>query len=260
VLESKIYRGIHEPSYLKWNKEELAIRDSLAAMNLFRIKQQLPMVLSVMRHHEDGSLKLKHVRGMCRAIENFHFIFTAVSSQRSSGGISFMYASSARNLYEAGTDSKKIGVLHALKQKLSDRLPPFGESAARFEELKFSSLYTKQKSIVRYILHKMYEHNAKGAALDLEKMTIEHIAPENPPQASGLTEEDVASIGNLILVTHELNNKLANKNFDQKKAILKQSGIWVDDMLLNAKRWGRDVIEERAIKMAQQAYDEVWTI
>jgi len=38
VLESALYRTIHEPSYRKWKKEELAIRDSLAAMNLFRIK------------------------------------------------------------------------------------------------------------------------------------------------------------------------------------------------------------------------------
>ena len=96
VVESGLYRAIHEPSYRKWKKEELEIRDSLAAMNLFRIKQQLPMVLSVMRHLEDETLKIRHVRDVTRAIENFHFAFTAVASQRSSGGISFMYASNAR--------------------------------------------------------------------------------------------------------------------------------------------------------------------
>src|SRR5215510_4813336 len=101
VKESKIYRQIHEPSFRKWEKQELDIRDSLSAMNLFRIKQQLPMVLSVMRHYEDGVLKLKHVKTILSAIENFHFAFTAVTSQRSSGGISLMYASAARNLYGA---------------------------------------------------------------------------------------------------------------------------------------------------------------
>lgn len=90
VLESGLYRSIHEPSYRKWKKEELEIRDSLAAMNLFRIKQQLSMVLAVMRHLEDEALKIKHVRNLLTAIENFHFAFTAVASQRSSGGISFM--------------------------------------------------------------------------------------------------------------------------------------------------------------------------
>ena len=110
VVESGLYRAIHEPSYRKWKKEELEIRDSLAAMNLFRIKQQLPMVLSVMRHLEDETLKIRHVRDVTRAIENFHFAFTAVASQRSSGGISFMYASNARNLYSA-KGPRKVSLL-----------------------------------------------------------------------------------------------------------------------------------------------------
>ena len=39
VKESEIYRYLHEPTYRKWGKDELEIRDSLHAMNLFRIKQ-----------------------------------------------------------------------------------------------------------------------------------------------------------------------------------------------------------------------------
>jgi len=62
VKESKLYRQIHEPSFKKWKKEELDLRDSLTAMNLFRIKQQLPMVLTVMRHHDDDLLKPKNVK------------------------------------------------------------------------------------------------------------------------------------------------------------------------------------------------------
>jgi len=101
VKESKIYRYIHEPSARAWKKEELEIRDALRAMNLFRIKQQLPLVLSVMRHYEDSALKTKHVRAILAAVESFHLKFTAIASQRSSGGISFMYALAARELYQA---------------------------------------------------------------------------------------------------------------------------------------------------------------
>ena len=43
VKESAIYQCIHEPSARKWKKEEYDIRDSLRAMSLFRIKQQLPL-------------------------------------------------------------------------------------------------------------------------------------------------------------------------------------------------------------------------
>jgi hypothetical protein len=233
VLESKLYRAIHEPAFRKWKKEELEIRDSLAAMNLFRIKQQLPMVLSVMRHLEDETLKIKHVREVLRAIENFHFAFTAVASQRSSGGISFMYASNARNLY-ALKGQKKVALLKQFRKKLADKRPSLSEFSARFQELKYSTVFTKQKPLIKYIMFKIYERNSPGLAIDPEKMTIEHLIPENPGKGPSLSDEEIASIGNLILVTQQINEKLANKSFSDKKAILKACSVWVDDVIANA--------------------------
>ena|SRR5256885_1848772 len=57
ITESEIYRYIHEPTSKSWLKEEWEIRDALKAMNLFRIKQQLPLVLSVLRQYADGASK-----------------------------------------------------------------------------------------------------------------------------------------------------------------------------------------------------------
>jgi uncharacterized protein with ParB-like and HNH nuclease domain len=131
VKESKLYRQIHEPAFKKWKKEELDLRDSLTAMNLFRIKQQLPMVLAVMRHHDDDLLKLKNVKDILFSIEDFHFAFTAVTSQRSSGGISFMYASAARNLHDAGSLQDKVMVLDNLKQKLKTKRAPWRPNLRR---------------------------------------------------------------------------------------------------------------------------------
>jgi uncharacterized protein with ParB-like and HNH nuclease domain len=259
ILESGLYRTIHEPSYRKWKKEELAIRDSLAAMNLFRIKQQLPMVLAVMRHLEDETLKLKHARDILRAIENFHFAFTAVASQRSSGGISFMYALNARNLYSA-KGQKKISTLKEFRKKLASKLPAFAEFSARFEELKYSTAFTKQKPLIKYILCKIYERNSPGLAVDPERMTIEHLAPENPDSAVGITDEQVASVGNLIVVTEELNNKLANKTFAQKKAILHASNVWVDSVILGAGEWGWEQIQNRSKLLADEAFNSTWKL
>jgi len=43
VLESQHYRQLFEPGYKKWNKDDLEIRDGLAALNLFKVRQQIPM-------------------------------------------------------------------------------------------------------------------------------------------------------------------------------------------------------------------------
>lgn len=258
VRESKIYRMIHEPSYKKWKKDDLELRDSLTAMGPFRIKQQLPMVLAVMRHHADGTLKPKHVKGILAAIENFHFIFTAVASQRSSGGISFMYASAARNLHDAIKPASKAKVINGLRAKLRSKLPPYGEFEARFLELRYSVKFTKQKNLVRYILTRMTQHTSVGIPIDSEKMTVEHLSPENPSKPTGLSDEQTALLGNLILVDQKLNNRLGAKSFSDKVKILKRAGVRLDDAIRSAANWAASEVEGRTKTMATQAYNEIW--
>ncbi|MGC2618549.1 MAG: DUF262 domain-containing HNH endonuclease family protein [Acidobacteriaceae bacterium] len=260
--ESKIYRYIFESGYRKWTLEELAIRDSLSAMTaIFRIRQQLPMVLSVMRQYEDKTLKLKQVKAILSIIENFHFVFTAIASQRSSGGISFMYALAARDLYKAKSPSAKANCLGELYQKLKKRRPPFAEFESRFLDVRYSSKMTKQKALVKYILTKMYQAKSTGLPIDTSKATIEHLSPEKAGKsASALPPEIVASIGNLILVDEPLNTKLANKQFVDKVQILSEAKVWVDPVILGAKAWGAPEIEERARLLAKEAYNTVWKL
>jgi hypothetical protein len=260
LKESKIYRQIHEISYRKWTKEEYGIRDSLAAMNLFKIRQQLPLVLSVMRHYEDNELKTKHVRKILSAVENFHFVFTAVTSQRSSGGISFMYALAARDLYAATNELKKVNVLRQFEEKLQSKKPNYDEFEASFLDLKYSSKLTKQKNLIRYILTRIYQQNSTGLVIDADQMTIEHLIPENPRKGEELGDPDIAAICNLILVDQALNNKLANKNFKDKVAILKSANVWVDEIVLKATTWGSAEIVRRGKLLSQNAYKKVWPL
>ena len=230
-------------------------------MNLFRIKQQLPLVLSVMRLYEDQALKTKHVRSILSAIENFHFAFTAIASQRSSGGISFMYALAARELYEAKNLEAKVKCLQKFqKDKLAPKRPQYAEFEPSFMELKYSTKLTKQKNLVRYILTRIYQHNSTGLPIDPQQATIEHLAPENPPMNATLSEEHVASIGNLILVDQALNNNLANKAFSEKVQLLKEANVWVDPVILKAKQGGPSEIKNRTRLLAKEAYKNVWSL
>lgn len=49
VADSAIYRYIHEVEYRKWENNERRIRDALTALQLFRVTQQVPCVLSLVR-------------------------------------------------------------------------------------------------------------------------------------------------------------------------------------------------------------------
>ncbi len=260
VRESKLYRQIHEPSYGKWTKEEEPIQASLRALSLFRVKQQIPMVLSVLREYRKGGIKLKHAIDVLQAIENFHFKFTAISSQRSSGGISFMYALHARNLLAATTLPAKLKEINDLKAKLKGKVPSYQEFEATFRELGYSEQFTKQKKLVQYVLARFTLAATSGIAIDMDKMTIEHLASQNARQPTGLSANDIAKIGNLLLVDSKLNGKLDNKSFTDKKAVLVKSNVPLDDLIRRANGWQAAEILKRTKQMAKQAYDKIWKV
>ncbi len=155
VNDETTYREIQETAYKKWNKEEEQLRNSLNALTLFRVKQPLPMVLAVMHSYYEKNLSLAQVKDILGAIENFHFIFTAITSQRSSGGISFMYALHARNLLAAKDGNLRAKELSTLKRKLKDKLPQYAEFESAFVDLGYTKVAAKQKKLVQYVLARL---------------------------------------------------------------------------------------------------------
>jgi uncharacterized protein with ParB-like and HNH nuclease domain len=261
LFDSKIYREFNEPAFRRWAKEEDSIRRSLEALILFRVRQPSPMILSIMREYAQGGLKKKSVENILEAIENFHFMFTAVTSQRSSGGISQMYASSARRLLAAKTQTAKLEVLQDLKKKLKDKIPSYQEFEANFSEIGYSDTFTKQKKIVQYILRKIDGFNSNGVSLDYEQMTIEHLASQNPKSTGVVSSLHLSQLGNLILVDSQLNTSLSNKDFTQKQKMLSDSRIcWIDDTIKKAKSWANQEIEVRTKYLAKLAYNKVWAL
>ena len=170
-----------------------------------------------------------------------------------------MYALAARDLYQAkNLESKVKCLLKFQKKKLAAKRPRYAEFEPSFVGLKYSTQMTKQKNLVRYILTKIYQKNTIGLPIDPDQMTIEHIAPENPPKKGALSHEHVASIGNLILVDQKQNNKLANKGFAEKVQILKDASVWVDPVIVKASHWTATEIESRAKLLAKDAYKNIW--
>jgi hypothetical protein len=257
--DAKIYASIIKPSSIEWAKNESEIRASLEAMSLFRVKQQLPMLLSVMRTYRASNLKQKHAQGMLDAIENFHFIFSAITSQRSSGGISGMYATHAIRLEDATSLDERIATINSLKNELYRRIPSFQEFEANFGELWYTDDSDKQKRLIQYILAKLDSYNQGGLPINYSQMTIEHIAPQKPKDG-GKPLETVGRLGNLIYVSGELNNDLDNRTFTEKKAILQKSRIGIDELIKNADSWGDEQIIQRTKEIAAIAYEKVWKV
>jgi len=260
VADSVIYRYIHEVEYRKWQNHERRIRDALTALQLFRVTQQVPCVLSLMRAYNQSKLKRNHLEGALVAIEKFHFLFTAVTSQRSSGGISGMYARLGRSVFEAKNMDSAVRVITELKAMLRKRVPSLDEFKALFTEILYTDRITKARGLVKYILTAFHKETEKTQTVDYSTMTIEHLVPQSRIGQDGFTELIVGQIGNLILVSPSANNKLGNKSYAEKKKVLMGAGFPLPAEIAAADEWGVEQIIQRTESMASKAYNKHWRI
>lgn len=262
VLEdAALYRSIHEVAYGKWAKEEGRIEQGLSALMLFRVQQQTPCVLSLLREYRTTKkLKKKHIEDAIVAIEKFHFLFTAVTSQRSSGGISGMYAALGRRLYEAKDTQASVEVIKDLKQKLRDRVPSLDEVRALFPEVIYTDNVTRQRKLVKYILVGLDQTTPSPIVVDYDQMTIEHLAPQSLIGQGEYNEAIVGQLGNLLLVSDDLNAKLKDKPFKEKKQILLKSGFKLPEEMKAATTWGATEIRQRTQIFADRGYNDTWKL
>ncbi len=258
--DAEIYRSIHETDFGKWDNQDKRIREALDALMLFKVRQQTPCVLALVREYKGRRLKRARVEEALVAIEKFHFLFTAVTSQRSSGGISTMYASLARRLSEARDRQGAVSVIKDLKKKLRKRIPSLEEVRALFPKLLYTDNLTKQKKLVKYMLSCFHKASRRSEAIDCSSMTIEHLVPQSLIAQGTFSDQIIGQAGNLILVTDELNTKLKNKSFKQKKNILIDAGYRLDSDIQSATDWTANDIEARTLRMADEAYNSVWRI
>jgi len=258
--DAELYRVAQEPSYRTWQKMQRQLCESLEALVLFRLRQPLPMILSLLRELDNGGLKQRVVLKGLRAIEGYHFIATAVTHQPSSGGVSRMYSAAARALMTGKTAQDKSNAIDGLADKLRERLPSYAEFEASFLELRSSKEFTQQTPLVRYVLKRMHVAVTEGVEvdeLDLDALTIEHLIPQGTKRPQSVDASDIARIGNLILVTQGLNQQLADKPFSTKQQVL-TGKHGVEAEILEASSWTGKAIDDRTKRLAKRAYDEVW--
>ncbi|MDQ7910743.1 DUF262 domain-containing HNH endonuclease family protein [Phytohabitans sp. ZYX-F-186] len=256
ITDGELYRQAQEPSYRDWKKPQLPVKHALGALSLFRMRQPLPMILSLLRAYEADEIKLKTLIKAVRALEGYHFVATAVANQPSSGGVSRMYSAAARALVNAKNADARVQAIDELLDKLRTRLPSYAEFEASFLELKSSKLFPLQAPLVRYALIRLHIAQSLSAPpVDYDQMTVEHIAPQGGKKVD-VRPADAARIGNLILVSNELNDELGDKPFASKRTILARAKMEPD--ITAESQWTAKEIEERAKRLATLAYEEVW--
>ncbi len=100
-----------------------------------------------------------------------------------------MYAASAEDLSQSSSKNARAQVLRDFVSKLRERVPTYDEFEADLKELNFLAEKTRDKPLVQYLLRKLDAHFRTNVVPDYSAMTIEHIAPENPPDGKTISAE-----------------------------------------------------------------------
>ena len=66
--------------------------------------------------------------------------------------------------------------------------------------------------------------------------------------------------GNLILVSQELNGRLANRPITEKLQILREANYPLDPVLRDAVKFDSEEIERRTDYLAEEAFNRVWRV
>ncbi len=260
ILDAHLYSEILDVNAYSWDKQERELADSIRALNLFRVVQPVPLMLSLLREYQSGNVTLATTKRVFRAMENFHVQFTAITNQRTGGGTAFMYSSSARLLLSAQSRDKKVRVLREFVTKLRDRVPSYEEFEAAFIELEFTDENTRYRGLVRYLLRRIDEHLRSGVAPDYDQMTIEHLAPQTVTTSWKVSEDHVGVMGNLLLVSEDLNEQLGTKTFKSKKELLLGEDSKLYGFLKNETRWNNDRVKARTLELAQLCHDKMFQV
>ncbi|WP_306603086.1 DUF262 domain-containing protein [Azonexus sp.] len=251
---ANIYRVQINPVGHFWSKEEFDIKKTLIAFRLFKVKQQSSMVLSILRAYYKKIITLRVAKVALRKIEYFHFVFNAVTSQRSSGSIATIYSSHAIRLSNAKSNDECQIIFSSLFLALSDKLPNYEEFEVKFCEFEYLSNITKYKNVIKYALSLLYGNTICGLDINHDSLTIEHLIPESSIK-NGVSASIVANIGNLILVDEKTNsNDLRDKSPVEKIKNLKSCGYPLELVGVCSDDWSELDIKNRAKFVALSLY------
>ena len=253
-----LWRAIFEPSF-KFSKREREVLRSLIALREFRVVQPVPGLLSLLRSYENKKIKYKKLRDTLEAIENFHFSFTAVTSSRSSGGISGMYSSFGRKLFEADDPKTAANEISDLVEKLRQRVPAPTEFDASFGQLIYTKYNTSHRTTVRYALKKIALHEKQPTLGESEDLTIEHLLPQSEIN-NGIDADVVGQIGNLILVDRKTNEKLGEKSFPEKKTVLSNAGYVLPEIFKGTQEITPELIQQNTQRLSELAREGIWKV
>lgn len=231
--------------------------------NILNIEQVQVLLITLVDKYNSGMLSFKNMKLMVKFLEEFHFIYNGIMTERTNALVS-KYGDVARSIYNTTSQNEILTEFNKLKKEFISLLPEDNQKfISKFVQISYSSktkvMDNKQKrrnAITKYAIYKIEEILSENNHLGFDTLsaTIEHIIPES----SDTDREYVLNVGNLIILESNLNSECNNLNFEEKISVYKKSNYCSVKCFLekysNNKTFS---IEERAKNMAKEIYNSI---
>ena len=248
------YRALSDHSDELWslppfNAKKLQIINQIRILNMFRVTQFKPLLLSCyVKGIDIAQLLVLIVKLSFR----FHKIAKANPNE-----LEKKYSEVALKVF-----NNELTSISQIKNNLKDVYISDELFKSSFLELELDQ---GNKELIKYILVEIEAHlSGHQTILDYSNYTIEHILPQslNVLHWGQISEKQhqqyVSKIGNLTLLDANNNNSIEN-SWGKKKVMFRSNSLQINKLLAKNLDWSTDQIEHRGHEFAKIAA-HIWSI
>ena len=266
---------LHEEyDFNKTETVEIEIWRTIGALRYFGINQTTPLIFSALTCFYVSDANYRDFLTFLRFLEGCHFINNKVCS-RIGNEVEKPYARFSKEFYNsenfAKTSSKFI-------DEMKEQIASASEFTEKFGEITYDG--SGQPALIRYIFDRLLNEGVKDDRIQFfdyyalknkkqSKYTVEHVLPQSKIKESNSSEaNNYERIGNLFVLSNQINSAIGNKPFEEKIKLLKdpqkvkKSKIkhvpdYVKDFITkheDIQSWDEDYVLNRIESLAKDTY------
>lgn len=240
--------------------DNIAIEKCLKFFALVGHRQFRPLLMALFYAFDNGFYTEKQVENMCTYLKNFSFAYTLVM-RSTSNSIDTKIHELSQDVYKQHSENE----LNKIKIELNKYYPEYIEFETAFLNIGFSNKNKKynnsnNRKRMFYIHSEIEEYVQETNELvcNFKECNLEHIMNDSE------TDMCTSRVGNILLLSEHINNKMGNASFSEKKKKLERSRLATVKKFLkhygNSDEWTEEKIEKRTKAIAGLAYNKVWKL
>ena len=244
---ARIYVALIDTSNGFWNDYSDASKNHMATLNLFRMTQMRPLLLSIISKFNNREVE-KSLKFLVSLSARF-LIYGGLGG----GALEVQFSERAK---EVGNGD--ISNTNELKDKLSRVIPSDTQFKEAFKTASVSKQYLARYYLMTLEKAKRGEENPEFVPnADTSAVNLEHVMPKTPDESWTIDTDThrafLKRLGNLAIMSTRLNSEVGNSSFAEKKTHYANSSFELTKQLGNYEVWNDETISQRQEELAELA-------